>query len=160
MAPTGSDNLRPDRVIAEAQGDPPAHDRLLDCAMAFWQSAVLVSADELGLFAALASGPLDGDSLERRLGLRQGVAADYLDALVTMGLVERSGGHYCNTDEASLFLDPAKPAYIGNWLAMARTAMREMADLTAKLRVPAANEQEITSLADRMWADIADILSA
>ncbi len=60
----------------------------------------------------------------------------------------------------SLFLDPAKPSYIGCWLAMARAGMREMADLTTHLRAVSANEQEHPSLTDQMWADIADTLRA
>ena len=60
----------------------------------------------------------------------------------------------------SLFLDPAKPSYIGCWLAMAREGMREMADLTIHLQAVSTNEQEHPSLADQMWADIAYTLRA
>jgi DNA-binding IclR family transcriptional regulator len=112
------------------------------------------------LFTELAAGPHDAATLERRLGLRRDASADFLEALVALGLVERSGGHYRNTPEASLFLDPAKPSYIGHWFAMASAAMREMADLTTQLRAGSANEHAHPSLADRMWADIAEILRA
>jgi hypothetical protein len=128
--------------------------------MAFWQSAVLLSAHELGLFAQLADGPCDAGTLERRLDLRPDASADFLAALVALGLLERSGESYRNTPEARLFLDPAQPAYIGPWLAMASAALREMADLASHLRAASANEKEHASLADRMWADIADSLRA
>ncbi|HXT37651.1 MAG TPA: methyltransferase dimerization domain-containing protein [Chloroflexota bacterium] len=136
----------------------PTPDRLLDSALAFWRSAVLLSANDLGLFAELAAGPREAGTLERRLGLLPDATADFLDALVALGLVEHSDGYYRNTPEASLFLDPAKAAYIGHWLAMASTAMRELADLTSRLRPGDANEKEHRPLNNQMWADIAGIL--
>lgn len=86
--------------------------------MAFWQSAVLLSAHELGLFAALATGPRDAGTLGRYLGVSPDAIADLLDALLMLGLVERSEDQYRNAPEARLFLDPAQPSYIGRWLAM------------------------------------------
>jgi hypothetical protein len=151
--------LRPDDAAA-SHAEMPTRDRLLETAMAFWRSAVLVSANELGLFAEFAAGPCVAASLERRLGLRPDATEDFLEALVALGLLERSGEQYRNTPEANSFLDPAKPAYIGHWLAMAGAAMREMADLTTRLRAAGADEHGCPSLADRMWADIAGILGA
>jgi methyltransferase family protein len=158
MTPMMSDNLQHPEATVPSHVELPTPDRLLESAMAFWRSAVLLSANELGLFAKLAAGPCDAGTLERHLGLLPDVTAGFLDALVALGLVERSGEHYRNTHEASLFLDPAKPAFIGHWLAMAGAAMREMADLTNHLRAAGANEKGHPSPADRMWADIAEIL--
>jgi hypothetical protein len=153
-----SDNLQyPDPTTA-SHAETPTPDRLLESAVAFRRSAVLLSAHELGLFAELAAGPCDARTLERRLGLLPDITADFLDALVGLGLVERCGEHFHNTSEASFFLDPANPAYIGRWLAMASAAMREMADLTNRLRAAGTNEKGCSSQADRMWMDIADIL--
>jgi DNA-binding IclR family transcriptional regulator len=138
----------------------PTPERLLEIAMAFWKPAVLVSANELGLFAELTAGPCDAASLVRRLGLRPDATADFLEALVALGLLERSGEQYRNSLEATSFLDPTKPAFIGHWLAMAGAALREMADLTTHLRAAGADRRPCPSLADRMWADIAGILGA
>jgi hypothetical protein len=133
-------------------------DRLFETALAFWRSAVFLSAHELGVFAALAAGPLTPDMLARRLGLLPDAVSDLLDALVTLGLLERCGSDYRNTDEASLYLDPARPTYIGSWLAMAGAGMRAMTDLAATMRVPTAPRHEQPGLAARMWADVAGIL--
>jgi hypothetical protein len=89
--------------------------------------------------------------------------ADLLDALHALSLVERSNDQYSNTTEASLFLDPASPSYIGRWLVMASAALREMADLTTRLRAVSAdevraNETAHPSLCDEMWTDIAALL--
>jgi hypothetical protein len=158
MTPETSNNLQHPNATTASHAEMPAPNRLLESAMAFWRSAVLLSAHELGLFAELAVGPRDAGTLERRLGLRPDATADLLEALAALGFVERSGATYSNTPEASLFLDPAKPGYIGRWLAMASAAMRELADLTSHLRASNANEQEQPSLANQMWADIAEIL--
>jgi hypothetical protein len=155
VTPMISDNLQHPDPNTRSHAEMPTPDRLLENALAFRRSTVLLSAHELGLFAELAAGPCDAGTLERRLGLLPDTTADFLDALVALGLVGRCGEHFRNTPEASFFLDPANPAYIGRWLAMASAAMRESADLTSRLRATSPNGE---GLPDRMWADIADIL--
>jgi hypothetical protein len=158
VTPMISDNLQHPDPNTRSHAEMPTPDRLLENALAFRRSTVLLSAHELGLFAELAAGPCDAGTLERRLGLLPDTTADFLDALVALGLVGRCGEHFRNTPEASFFLDPANPAYIGRWLAMASAAMREMADLTSRLRATDAPEKGSPLQVDRMWADIAEIL--
>jgi hypothetical protein len=150
--------------VPTPSGQPTAAaDRVLETAMAFWQSAVLVTAHELGLFAALATGPRDAGTLEQCLGVRPGAITDLLDAVLMLGLVEQSDDQYRNAPEARHFLDPTQPSYIGRWLAMAGAAMREMAELTARLRAVSATEgsaTELSSLSDQTWTDIAALLRA
>ena len=149
----------PDSTAQPGGSMTPGH--LLACAMAFWRSALLLAAHDLGLFATLVSGPQDSAGLEQRLGLRMGVTSDLLAGLVGLGLVVQSGDLYRNTPEASLFLDPAQPQYIGRWLTMASAAMREMADLTFRLRAPAggcAGAQP--PLAGSIWSEIESFLRA
>lgn len=81
-------------------------------------SKVLLSAVELGLFTELAAAPLDADAVGRRLGLHPRGLRDFLDALVALGMLQRNDGLYSNTPESALFLDRAKPAYIGGLLEM------------------------------------------
>jgi precorrin-6B methylase 2 len=81
-------------------------------------SKVLLSAVELGLFSQLAAAPLDADAIGRRLGLHPRGIRDFLDALVALGMLARNDGLYSNTPESSVFLDRAKPAYIGGLLEM------------------------------------------
>jgi len=85
---------------------------------AFWGSKTLLSAVELGLFSELANGPANAEELARRHGLHQRSARDFLDALVALGMLERQDGQYSNTPETDLFLDRAKPSYIGGILEM------------------------------------------
>lgn len=81
-------------------------------------SKVLLGAVELGLFSELAAAPLDADAIGRRLGLHPRGIRDFLDALVALGMLQRNDGLYSNTPESSVFLDRAKPAYIGGLLEM------------------------------------------
>jgi ubiquinone/menaquinone biosynthesis C-methylase UbiE len=96
---------------------------------------VLLSAVELGVFSALAEGPLDLDALGERVGVHPRGRRDFFDALVAMGLLERSDGKYANTPETERFLDPAKDTYIGGWLEMGGVRIYPMwAGLTDALR--------------------------
>jgi hypothetical protein len=92
--------------------------------MGFWGSKALLSAVELGLFSELAaSEPLDVEALRERLGLHDRGARDFFDALVALGMLERADGRYRNTQAAELFLDRAKPSYIGGILEMANARL-------------------------------------
>jgi hypothetical protein len=98
---------------------PPTPDAIMQLGSAFWASKTLLSAIELGLFTELASaGPLDGEELRERLGLHPRSAQDFFDALVALGMLEREGDSYRNTQETDLFLDRAKPSYMGGILEM------------------------------------------
>lgn len=92
---------------------------IMQLGMAFLGSKTLLSAVELGVFSELASaGALDSDTLRKRLGLHPRSTRDFLDALVALGMLEREDGRYANTPATDLFLDRAKPSYMGGILEM------------------------------------------
>lgn len=95
-----------------------APDRILQLGLGFWGPKVLLSAVELGLFTELAGGPLDEATLFDRLKLHPRAAKDFLDALVSLGMLQRNGTQYSNTAETDFFLDRAKPSYVGGMLEM------------------------------------------
>ena len=95
----------------------PEH--ILHTGLAFWASKTLLSAVEIGLFTELAAAPLSADELGVRLGLHPRARRDFLDALVSMGFLQRKQGHYANTAETAQFLDRNKPSYVGGILEMA-----------------------------------------
>ncbi len=99
-------------------------DGIMQLGTAFWASKTLLSAVELGVFSELAqAGALDGEALRERLRLDKRSAADFFDALVALGMLEREGGRYANTPETDLFLDRAKPSYVGGILEMANARL-------------------------------------
>jgi len=96
---------------------------ILQLGMGFGGAKTLLSAVELGLFTELARGGMDGEALRQRLGLHSRGARDFFDTLVSLGMLEREGGQYRNTPETDLFLDRAKPSYIGGLLEMANARL-------------------------------------
>ena len=98
-------------------------DAIMQLGMAFWGSKTLLSAVELGLFTELAGGKLDAEALRSQLGLHARSARDFFDALVALGMLEREDGQYANTPASELFLDRAKPMYIGGMLEMANARL-------------------------------------
>ncbi len=99
--------------------EPLSPERILQTAMGFWPAKTLLSAVELGVFSELAAGPENFEVLRNRLGLHPRAARDFLDALVALGFLSRSGDRYANTAETDLFLDRGKPSYLGGLLEMA-----------------------------------------
>src|SRR6476646_10797880 len=100
----------------------PAPDQIMQVGLGFWASKTLLSAIEMELFTELARHPEDGDSVRERLGLHPRSSRDFLDALVALGFLESDDGIYRNTPSTDMFLDKAKPSYIGGILEMATTA--------------------------------------
>lgn len=120
-SPVTTDATREEQVaVAEKEVTP---DRIQALGLGFWGSKTLLSAIELGVFSELAMGPLDGETLRERLGLHPRATSDFFDALVALGMLEREDGRYCNTAETDLFLDRAKPSYVGGMLEMANARL-------------------------------------
>jgi hypothetical protein len=97
----------------------PTPERIMQTGLAFWSSKTLLSAIEMGLFTELARGPETFEPLCGRIGLHPRSARDFLDTLVALGFLERTGNRYANTPETDLFLDRKKPSYVGGILEMA-----------------------------------------
>jgi hypothetical protein len=96
---------------------PITPDRIVELGLAFRGAKALLSAAELGVFTALAAGPLDTEPLCMKTGIEQRGARDFFDALVALGMLERDeSGRYANTPETDLYLDRGKPSYIGGEL--------------------------------------------
>jgi hypothetical protein len=108
------------RVVGQAvrANEMPMPDRLLMLGSRYRESKALFSGVELGVFSELAQGPLDAETLRRRVGIHARGARDFFDALVALGLLEREDGRYSNTAEAGAFLDQSKPSYIGGVLTL------------------------------------------
>ncbi len=91
---------------------------LLQLAFGFWAPKVLLAATELGVFTELARGPLSLEEASKRLGLHPRGAVDFLDTLVSMGLLERQDGVYANTPVTAAFLDRNRKEYVGGVIEM------------------------------------------
>ncbi len=106
-------------VTGPAADAPVSPDRIMQWSLGFMASRTVLSATELGVFSKLAQSPLDAETLTRELGLHPRSARDFLDTLVALGLLQRTGQTYRNAPDADYFLDSAKPSYIGGFVEMA-----------------------------------------
>jgi hypothetical protein len=86
---------------------------------AFCEAKLLLSAVELGVFTALDAGSATEGELRERLDLQPRGVRDFLDALVVLGLLERSGERYANSRAASRVLVRGKDSYAGGFLERA-----------------------------------------
>ena len=110
-------------------------DGIMQLGFAYWGSKTLLSAVELGLFTELAKGPLTLNEIRSQLGLHERSARDFLDALVALGMLNRQGDKYANTLATDLYLDRAKPSYMGGMLEMMSARLfRFWSDLTEGLK--------------------------
>ncbi|RBP39625.1 methyltransferase family protein [Roseimicrobium gellanilyticum] len=95
---------------------------ILQTAFGFWNSKVLLTAVEFGLFTTLANRRLTGAELADALQLHPRAVPDFFDALVAMKFLDRDGNgpqsRYFNTPEGDLFLVESSPRYIGGILIM------------------------------------------
>lgn len=116
--------------------EPVTPNHIMQLGLGFWASKTLLSAVELGLFTELANGPMQGEAIGARLNLHRRALRDFLDAIVSLGLLQRdSDGLYSNTPEADMFLDRSKPSYIGGMLEMANARLYSFwGSLTEALR--------------------------
>jgi len=96
---------------------------ILQLGLGFWASKALLSAVELGVFTHLANGPRDGEQICVDLELHPRATTDFLDALVSVGMLERTDGKYRNAAATDLFLDRNKPSYVGGMLEMANARL-------------------------------------
>ncbi|VVJ17769.1 TcmO [Amycolatopsis camponoti] len=105
--------------VTAAEGPPDSAGGILDLIMAFYGSRAVISAVELDLFTTLSGTSMTGTELSGRAGLHPRGAADFLDALVSLGLLERTGDRYANTPDAERHLVAGKPGYVGGYARMA-----------------------------------------
>ncbi len=136
--------------------------RIMETGMAFWSSKVLLSAVKLGVFTVLGGNKmLSGKEIQKELGLHDRGVYDFLDGLVAMGFLKRTGlletAKYGNTQDTELFLDKNKPTYIGGMLEMANDRLfRFWADLDEAL-ITGKPQNELkhsgVSMFDELYAD-------
>jgi hypothetical protein len=114
--------------------EQPTPDAIMQLTRAYAGSKALVSAVELELFTTLADGPLTGEALRAKLGLQPRGTTDWLDALVSLGMLTRNGDLYANTPATDLYLDRAKPTYVGGMVVGMAADTSHWDSLTAALR--------------------------
>ena len=119
--------------VAELVKEPSARtkqlnpEHILKVGMGFWASKTVLAAVNLKVFTLLAQQPQSASEIKNYLGLHDRAYLDFLDALVALGFLERSGlgsdAIYSNTPESDFFLDSNKPSYLGGMLEMSNNRL-------------------------------------
>jgi hypothetical protein len=111
--------------VKESVKIDPSH--ILQVGMGFWASKTLLTAVKLELFTQLATQSLSAKEIKHRLGLHERGLYDFLDALVALGFLQKTGNKetalYSNSPDAELFLDKCKLTYMGGILEMANNRL-------------------------------------
>ncbi|HEX7878798.1 MAG TPA: methyltransferase [Candidatus Eisenbacteria bacterium] len=106
---------------------PLTPDRIIQTALGFWPSKVVLSAMELELFTVLGRKPMTGEDLRDALNLNERANPDFFDTLVALKFLERDGdgptAFYRNSEETSAFLDKGNDGYIGGFMEMANARL-------------------------------------
>lgn len=84
----------------------------------YWESKVLLTAVKLDVFGALALGGGTAVEVSRRLQTDPQATGILLNALVSIGLLRKSGERYSNAPEAQELLVKESPKYAGHLLLL------------------------------------------
>jgi hypothetical protein len=112
----------------------------------------------LGVFTRLGAEAMNGNQLQRELGLHARANPDFFDTLVALRFLDRDGDGpealYRNTEETALFLDRSSPRFLGGFLAMANDRLyRFWGELGEALRT-GRPQNEIKSTGTSMFAEL------
>lgn len=118
------------------------------------RSRLLMAGIELRVFDEMSDFRSAGD-IAAAIGAHRGNTERFLNALATIGLVEKKEGSYRNRPEASEFLVKQSPTYLGELFQLARRmCVDPLADLTALVKggpPPATASRDFASAA--LWAE-------
>lgn len=121
--------------------------RLQRISKAFWESAALMSAVELGLFTVIDRGHDTIESAAEALQIETVNAERLLVALVAMGLLRRAGDTFSNADDVDRFLVEGKPTYAGAWMLFGKPRWDSWGKLTDHLKL-GADQQRVLGMYD------------
>jgi len=79
-------------------------DQIMDLANAYWKSCLLFSGIQIQLFDLLNNKNLDSDTICRASGMDLRTGTIFLDACTAIGLLEKEGALYTNSQAANLCL--------------------------------------------------------
>ena len=90
--------------------------KLLALSGMYWQTCTLHAGVKLGVFTLFGDQSLSAESVAISLGADQRPTACLLNGLTAMGLLEKSGDRFTNTEAARSFLVRTAPGYIGHMI--------------------------------------------
>jgi SAM-dependent methyltransferase len=123
-----------------------------DTAMAFQRSRVLLTAVELGVFAALAAGPRSSAEVAAGIGADGRATDRLLNALSVMGFVEKPGGVFALTAASRRYLVANSPEFQGG-LGHSVSMWHAWSGLTEAVRLGAPTLHESINERGEEWLE-------
>src|SRR5262249_33657688 len=91
---------------------------IIKLALGFMAAKHLFIANEIGMFEKLSKGSLTLEALAERVVVPSRTTRIVADAMVSLGLLQRQGDHYHNTEVATVFLSGAAGAGLRPFLRL------------------------------------------
>lgn len=107
---------------------------LMRLATSYWDSQTFLTANRIGLFDVLSSGPMDATRIAAALDTRPRPTRLFLNACVGLGLLERDGTTYSNAPASRTFMTRDSKAYLGNAIRYSDDLYATWGDLEKALR--------------------------
>jgi 8-O-methyltransferase len=105
--------------MAKGLGTATTAQPLLQMAADFYRWRTVLFAIELDLFTVLGAAPATEEHVRQRFGLDERGTRHFLDSLVEVGLLTRTGETYTTTPLSAEFMDSGKTSYLGRFLNLA-----------------------------------------
>ena len=121
--------------------------RLQNVVKGFWESAALMSAVELDLFTAIASGHDTITSAAIEMGIEPLNAERLMVALTAMDILARDGDRFTNAPDVQRFLVKGEKSYAGPWMLFSKPRWDGWGKLTEHLQ-QLAGDQRVLGMYD------------
>lgn len=86
---------------------------LLSAAASCWEAITLQTAVKLDVFSCIEEGAASPEDVSEKLGAHSRAVTMLLNALAAMGLLDKQGERFLNTEPARQYLVKSSPGYIG-----------------------------------------------
>ena len=123
-------------------------ERLYALGTGFQVAEILFAAIRLGVFSALAAGPVTGKSLAGKLNLSQDALGRFMFALKNLGLIEERNGAYIKTPLSRNYLGAASGENCSDMLIHLETLKSSWANLSYSLKKGTMHAPRKEALAD------------
>lgn len=107
---------------------------LMRLTTAYWESQTFLTANRVGLFAALAAGPKEADAVAAECDLSPRHTRLLLRACAALGLLTERDGAFANSPACQVFMVPGSPAYMGDAVRYGDSLYAAWGQLEASVR--------------------------
>ena len=108
--------------------------RLQNIALAYWHSAALMTAVELGLFTAVSKGAVNIMKVASSIGISVTNAERLTTVCVALDLLKSNESGFSNAPDVERFLVEGAPGYAGQWMLFTKPQWNDWGRLTELIK--------------------------